>query len=689
MPTSLVIAVLTVAPFEPQEPAATPPQEEAGGRNLTVVVGKREELLGAAEAGSQGYVGGERLGARPLLRPGEVLETVPGLVVTQHSGPGKANQFFLRGYNLDHGTDFLTLFEGVPINWPTHAHGQGYTDVNFLIPELVEGIDYRKGPYFSRLGDFASTGASDIHYVRELPEGLLRLQAGSYDSYRALAADSFRTEEGDTVLYGLELSGADGPWTHPDDAKKQNGMLRWSRGTRAEGASVSLLAYDASWNSTDQIPRRAVEADLLGRFDAVDPTDGGRTSRFLLSADWSARHGANKDRVAVWGQYYELDLFSNFTYFLDDPVNGDQFLQSDQRVAFGAELSREQPVEVLGLDAEATYGVQLRNDEIHDGLFHTRARRILSTTREDDVRQTSAGAFAELFLPLAERVRMTAGLRGDFYRFHVVSDDADNSGTETDAIASPKLSLVFGPWSRTELYLDGGLGFHSNDGRGVLTTDDPTTPTPGDGDPVDPLVRTKGAEIGIRTLEVEGLESTLALWVLESDSEILFVGDAGTTEPSRPSRRIGVESANLYAPLSWLTLDLDASLSHARFTDDDPSGHEIPGSIESVVSAGATVGSEDGWYASLRYRFFGPRPLVEDGSVDSRSSNLFNLAVGRRVSRHLSFDIEILNLFDDEVDDIAYFYGSRLQGEPPEGVDDVHFHPAEPLTLRIGMSLHY
>lgn len=432
-----------------------------------------------------------------------------------------------------------------------------------------------------------------------------------------------------------------------------------------------------------------MEADLLGRFDAVDPTDGGRTSRFLLSADWSARHGASRDRIAVWGQYYELDLFSNFTYFLDDPVNGDQFLQSDQRVAFGAELSREQPVDVFGLDAEATYGVQLRNDEIHDGLFHTKARRILSTTREDDVRQTSVGAFAELFLPLAEKVRMTAGLRGDFYRFQVASDDADNSGTETDAIASPKLSLAFGPWSRTELYLDGGLGFHSNDGRGVLTTDDPTTPTPGDGEPVDPLVRTKGAEIGIRTLEVEGLESTLALWVLESDSEILFVGDAGTTEPSRPSRRIGVESTNLYAPLSWLTLDLDASLSHARFIDADPAGDEIPGSIESVVSAGATVGSEDGWYASLRYRFFGPRPLVEDGSVDSRSSGLFNLALGRRVSRHLSFDIEILNLFDAEIDDIAYFYGSRLQGESPEGVDDVHFHPAEPLTLRIGMSLHY
>jgi hypothetical protein len=685
MVATTLCAVSSAQEPEPQASATEGEVEEPARVQEVLVLGRREELLGIAETASQGLVGAEQLATRPLVRPGEVLESVPGLVVTQHSGAGKANQFFLRGYNLDHGTDFLTSFEGVPINLPTHGHGQGYTDVNFLIPELIEGIDFRKGPYFARNGDFASAGSAEVRYRRELPEHLVRVEAGSDDYVRALAADSVATELG-TVLYGLELVSADGPWENPDDLDARNGVLRLSRGDRQASSTYTLLAYDADWNATDQIPERAVEQGLVGRFGALDPTDGGASTRLLASADWRARNGRAEDHLSFWAQYYELELFSNFTFFLDDPVNGDQFLQTDQRVALGGEAARSAPLELFGRETLGTLGVQLRADEIDNGLFRTAARTRLSTTREDEIRQTSVGLWGELFVPVAEKVRATAGVRGDLYRFEVDSDDPDNSGSESDSIASPKLALAFGPWAETELYLSGGLGFHSNDGRGVLTTDDPSTPAPADGTPVDALVRTKGAELGVRTLALDGLQSTLSLWVLESDSEILFVGDAGTTEASRPSRRTGLEWANFATPRPWLAFDLDLSLSRARFTDGDPAGDHVPGSIESVLATGVTLSSPDDWYASLRYRYFGARPLIEDDSVRSDSSSLFNLAVGRRVSPNLAFELEALNLFDAEVDDISYFYTSRLAGEPAGGVDDVHFHPAEPFTLRIGMT---
>ena len=683
MHSSLVLLSLAAGPLAAQVPPAPTPSEAL--EDETVVFGRREELLGVAESASEGRVGHEQLETRPILRPGETLETVPGLVVTQHSGAGKANQFFLRGFNLDHGTDFLTLFEGMPVNFPTHGHGQGYTDVNFLIPELFEELDFRKGPYFARFGDFSSAGSAAITYRRELEQGLLRVQAGSFDYVRALVADSVATEAG-TLLYALETVAADGPWDNPDDLQKQNGLLRLSRGTRDDGSTLTFSAYDAEWNATDQIPERAVESGALGRFDAVDPTDGGSSQRFMLIGEWAGRSGASHDRANLWAQYYQLELFSNFTFLLDDPVNGDQFLQRDQRVAAGGEAARSHALELFGRETLGTLGVQVRVDEIDNGLFDTRARQVLATTREDEITQASAGLYGELFVPISEKVRATAGVRGDVFHFDVDSDDPDNSGEEGDAIVSPKLSLAFGPWAETELYLNGGLGFHSNDGRGVLTNDDPSTPAPADGTPVDPLVRTKGAELGVRTLALEGLQSTLSLWVLESDSEILFVGDAGSTEASRPSRRAGVEWANYYTPTRALAFDLDVSLSDARFTDDDPAGDEIPGSIESVVASGVTLSSEDGWYASLRYRYFGPRPLIEDGSVESDSSSLFNLAAGKRIGRHLGLEVEVLNLFDAEVDDIAYFYPSRLAGEPVGGVDDVHFHPAEPFTLRFGLS---
>ncbi len=669
----------TIDPEVVQEPAV---QEVAE----TVISGRAGDLVGVADSASQGTTGHVDLERRPLLRPGELVETVPGMVITQHSGAGKANQFFLRGFNLDHGTDFLTRWNGIPLNLRSHGHGQGYTDLNFLIPELVERIDYSKGPYDAGNGDFASAGSADIQYFRKLPQSLAVLEGGGDGYARALVADSRRIGSAD-VLYALETYHNDGPWENPDDYVRLNGIVRASFGDESAGSTFTLQGYDGDWTGTDQVAKRAVDEGLIDRFGTLDPTSGGDTKRFTLAAEMHRIDSKSADRLLAYGYRYSLDLFSNFTYALEDPVNGDQFEQSDDRTVFGLDASHTWFGGPFDPDGETTVGIQIQRDDITNGLFRTREREVLSTTREDDIVESSAAIHAENLTQWSDQFRTIAGVRGDLYDFDVSSDDPDNSGSDTASIASPKLSLVFGPWSETELYASGGLGFHSNDARGVTTTDDPSTPEAGDGTPVDPLVRTKGAEIGVRTSSIPGLQSTLSLFVLDIDSELLFIGDAGNTEASRPSRRTGVEWTNFYEPIESLTLDLDASLSHARFRDEAPEGDDIPGAIESAVSAGITYEAESGWFTSLRMRYFGPRPLLEDGSVESSSSTLFNARAGYRINENLAIRLDVLNLFDRKVNDIEYYYSSLLPGEDPGpddgGYNDFHFHPAEPFTLRL------
>lgn len=663
-------------------PAQEPDAEE------TVVLGRENDLIGLAAAASEGEVGPAELEHRPLLRPGEVLETIPGLVLTQHSGAGKANQFFLRGFNLDHGTDFATRLNGVPLNLPSHGHGQGYTDLNPLIPELLGGLRFRKGPYAAEVGDFASAGSADLVYLDQLPRAYAQLEAGGFGYERGLVADSL-TLGGGSLLFGAEVLHRDGPWDVPEDHDEVNGLVRWSRGDHAEREDWTLEAYSSEWTATDQVAERAIDSGSVGRFGSLDPTDGGEASRFALA--WNQRAG--RTRLSAFAAYSELALYSNFTYFLANPVDGDQFLQRDQRVVVGFEGEHGVETELLGHSGELTFGLQTRHDEIDNGLFSTAARSILSTTRSDEISQSSAGLWVRHDLEWSPWFRTEAGLRGDLYRFEVDSDNADNSGTETDSIASPKLGAAFGPWGDTELYLNGGLGFHSNDARGVLLRDDPSTPAPGDGTPVDPLVRTKGAEVGLRTVSGE-LRSTVAMWILESDSELVFVGDAGNTEASRPSRRTGLELANHWSARDWLVLDADLSLSRARFRDEDPSGDHIPGSIESVLSSGVTLQSpERDLWATLRLRYFGPRSLIEDDSERSSSSLLLNLETGWRFHEHWGVSLGVFNLLDREVNDIEYFYASRLQGEgvgPDDGgFNDIHLHPAEPFTLRAALTARF
>lgn len=648
------------------------------------ITAARHELVGQPTSASEGTVPGVQLENRPLLRAAEVLEAVPGLIVTQHSGDGKANQYFLRGFNLDHGTDFATFVDGVPVNMPAHAHGQGYSDLNFLIPELIERIEYWKGTYYAELGNFSAAGAAQIRYRQALDGPLLALGGGEDGFVRALAAASPGVAAG-TLLLAAAHERTDGPWKLDEDLSKLNVLAKFSRGTSVSGFELAMMGYDGDWRATDQIPQRAVEAGALDRFGFVDDSGGGKSSRYSVSGEAWGAAGAGRWRAAAYAIDYELDLFSNFTYFVDS-ANGDQFEQLDDRRVLGSEVRYERslPGPAQGLALET--GLQVRHDDIATvGLYRTRARERVGAVREDAVEQTSYGAFVSLDAGWTPWLKSELGLRADAFEFDVESDLAVNSGSVSGAIVSPKLSLVLGPWASTEMFVNAGAGFHSNDARGTTTTTDPNDGvTPAES--VDALVRARGAELGLRTVAIPRVQLAVSLWQLELDSELLFVGDGGTTEASRPTKRTGVEIGIFYTPAEGVILDADLAFSRPRFTDDDAAGDRIPGAVERVASLGVTFEHPRGIFGGARVRYLGPASLIEDDSVRSSSTTLLNLEAGYRVSPRLSVTLTVLNALDASANDIAYFYESRLASES-QPVADFHVHPIEPRTFRAAAKL--
>jgi hypothetical protein len=638
-------------------------------------------------AASEQVISGQELNSRPASRVGELLEAAPGLIVTQHSGEGKANQYFLRGFNLDHGTDLAIRVDSMPINMPTHGHGQGYADINFLIPELVQSVNIRKGPYFADQGDFASAGAVGIDYITKLPKNIAEITFGSFGYQRALAAGSTAVGDG-TMLAAFEANRYNGPWDVPDNVRKLNGVLRYSQGTATDGFTLSAMAYSNGWNSTDQVAQRAIDQGLIGRLGSLDPTDGGTSSRFSLSSNLAQSSAYGQSKVSTYVIRSSLNLFNNFTYFLDDPVNGDQFSQTDRRTVYGFDASHAFDVRFAGIETQTRIGLQTRGDDIQIGLLKTLQREVLSTVREDGVREGNIGLWADTTARWTDWLRTTVGIREDYFAGRVVSDTPQNSGNAQASMTSPKAGIVLGPWYKTEFYGNAGYGLHSNDIRGTTITVDPNDKmTPLDRVPL--LVRSKGAEIGIRTKAIEGLTSSLAVFVLDFDSELLFVGDAGTTEPSRPSRRVGVEWTNAYKVLPWMTLDFDLAYTHARFSNFDPVGDFIPGAPAWVASGGVTFGGDSGWFGALRARYFGPRPLIEDDSVRSQQSLIFNARAGYKFDNSLRLQLDVLNLFNAQTNQIEYYYLSRLPGEPIGGVADRHIHPAEPLAVRLTLAARF
>jgi hypothetical protein len=664
-----------------------------------VIEDERDNMVGIADAASQGRIDGEDLRARPLSRTGEVLESVPGVIVTQHAGGGKANQFFLRGFNLDHGTDFATTLDGMPLNLVSHGHGQGYTDLNPVIPELIAGIDFRKGVYGAAQGDFSSAGSADITTQSVLPASFATISGGMFGMGRVVVATSpklGKTADAGTLLMGAELLHHDGPWDIANNFRKTNLQVTYRKGADANGVEISLRMYRGVWNSSDQVAQGAVQSGQIERFGTLDPTTGGEAWRSSFNLRWKASRERDLSQFDVSFAYAYLDLFSNFTYFLNDPVRGDQFEQNDRRLTSFAHFRHTRFWDWKA--AELTLGASARNDVIENGLFQTMARQRLdkfdvasgqvlpARTRSDFIVQSSVGVYVENRMWWTTWLRSTAGVRSDLFHFSVEPYGPHGARQRASALTSPKASLIFGPWWRSEIYLQAGMGFHSNDARGVVGN--APTETTSAGDRAVPLVRTRGVEIGLRCAPVRGLRTTLNLWALDLDSELVFVGDAGTTEANRSSRRYGIEWSSDYAPRKDIRVDFDVSFSHARFRDFAPEGEYIPGAIERVVAAGFRYLPKRGLFVAPRLRYFGSRPLTEDNSWRSKPAWQVSAAIGYEFDKTWTVTVEGFNLLNRRDHDIDYAYESRVAPDAAAQMDR-HFHPMEPLRVQANLRARF
>jgi hypothetical protein len=661
------------------------------------VVGHYDNGVGTSNAASQGVILGSLLQDIPLLRPGEVLEAVPGLVVTQHSGEGKANQYFLRGYNLDHGTDFTSSVDGVQVNMPTNGHGQGYSDINFLIPELVERIDYRKGPYFAQNGDFSSAGSADVLYRNSLDKTLLNLTVGDDGYQRALVASSFPLPfmapggagKGPTLLAALEVMGENGPWVHPDGMHKINGVLRASEGTADGGWSVDFLTYAAHWNSTDQVPLALIQSGQLCRYCALDPTDGGRSARQILSGEWHTHDGDGYLKTSGYFEHYRLQLFSNFTYFEANPLMGDQFNQRDTRNILGSKVAKGWIHSLFGHDSITEVGGQVRHDNIHVSLFNTEARIPFTTVSDNLVDETEAAVYIENTTTWTSWLRSLIGVRADTIHLDLTSQTyTPNSGKVSDSRASPKLSLIFGPWRKTEFFVNAGNGFHSNDARGVVYQYDPSTGQPVTRAPA--LVGSYGKEIGMRSEIIPGLQSSLALWSLNSASELLYSADSGGTNINGASKRSGIEFNNHMVVNEWLLFDADLAWTRARYAnqnDNGAVGNNIPNAVGKIVSVGLSVHDVGPWSGDIKFRYIGPYPVSQDGVLRAPSAITTNLRVTRELNSWAALSLDVLNLFDRKYFDIAYEQDYQVSPTSPVVPSGITVHPGEPRELRLTLRL--
>ena len=658
-----------------------------------LVEGRKINLIGQAVSASEGVVSQEELKLRPLSRTGEVLELVPGMVVTQHSGTGKANQYFLRGFNLDHGTDFATFVDGMPVNMRTHGHGQGYTDLNFIIPEVIDQISYKKGSYYADVGDFSGAGASHISTAKQLDRGV-ELTVGE-DSYsRLVYVDQFSLDKAD-LLFAVENNQYDGPWTDIDeDLSKNNLLLKYVTPFNSGDLSLSFMAYDNKWNSADQIPARAVTEGIIDQLGSLDDSVGGESHRYSFSANWQSSHWLASAYLIDQG----LNLWSNFTYFLDDEENGDQFEQVDERKIYGGQVRYSHEHDWSGRMIKNTVGSELRVDDIGEvGLYRTQATERLGIIRKDKVKESSLGMFWENRIAWSDRVSTILGARYDYFDFEVTDqagvningvDLSDNGGSKDDSLFSLKGSLIYTFSNEWEGYLAAGQSFHSNDARGTTISLDPS-----DGnevDAVDPLVESLGYETGLRGFVGNNLNASISLWALELDSELLFVGDAGNTEASLPSKRHGVELTSYYYFTQQLSFDFEYAYSDAKFSDTvEGEGDQVPGAIEQVLQLGMNANFSERWFGSLRFRYFGERPLTEDGSVKSDGTSVWNLRAGYQYN-HLTIRADVLNLADSDDHDVDYFYESRLSSDPSgEGVEDIHYHVIEPRTVRVSVGYKF
>jgi outer membrane receptor protein involved in Fe transport len=690
--TRVAILALTVLGFSTHSATALAADTEPTELNTVAVVGTRVDLQGTANSASEGVVRAAQLQSRPLLRPGELIEAIPGMVATQHSGEGKANQYFLRGFNLDHGTDFATYYDGLPLNLPTHAHGQGYTDLNFIIPELIDKLTFRKGPYYAQEGDFSAVGSARLssrHSIAK-PFGLVELGQNGYR--RVVLAASIPIAQ-NNLLVATEVLTDDGPWLVPQNARSKKLMLR-NEGQFDWGTiQLGINAYQAHWTATDQIPQRFELKAPGNRFASLDPTTGGVTSHLSATAQWQLNLNQHEFLANAWWLRYRLNLFSNFTYATrgctEEPLNPlcnsstglDQIEQTDSRVSYGFSGQWNYRTQLLNVPTKTTIGIEFRQHAIGEvGLHDSVARQRIATTVQDSADLNQFGVWSQLEMTWSPKFRTIGGLRIDQQRSIIRSPKNSQAGTQS--IVSPKFSAIFSPNPSVDLYANWGRGFHSNDAR--INAEARLKQSL--------LVPAVGYEIGTRLRPADKLFMTAAAWSLKSKSELVFIGDAGTTEPSRPSKRNGIEFNVNWRPIKALEIDADLSRSKARFSDYDSQGQFIPGAMEKVASVGLSYAT--GLVtAGVRLRYFGGRALLESNDIRSKAATTLNAKIQYAGFKNTELSLSILNLTNRQFNDIEYAYASRLPFEA--AFDEAgaqatkHGHPGLPRTVRIGVKLAF
>ena len=659
----LLLTFWITQPLFAQSNHAAEPIEEV------LVFGRSTDQIGIATSASQGFVGLDDIDPPPLLRVGELAEAVPGMTATQHSGTGKANQYFLRGFNLDHGTDFSAQLNGIPLNMRTHGHGQGYLDLNPIIPELVTTIRYQKGPYSARDGDFSSAGSVRFDYGANMTAPLLKVSAGSFGYRRSLiaASNARYTVAADSTRYA-------GPWELDENLRQNKGHLGWTLPIGKTQGRLEIDYYDSNWRATDQIPRRAVAQKQISPSGFIDPDLGGNSRRYSINMSMS--DDTTDGRLYVISSKFQL--FSNFTYFLENPNFGDEFEQIDERTLWGGKFHKSYDMSgPLSMSA----GLEFQHDNISRlELNGTSSRLRIRSVRDDTVDQTSVAGYIETDWKVNNHLRANIGLRADHLEADITADRIANSGKASDIQVSPKLNLAYRLSEELEFYANVGRGMHSNDARGAVISVDPNTGESAQAVPL--LVPSTGREFGIRYEHGDAIKFTVTAFDIELDSELVFVGDAGSTEANDGSIRRGFETTIFINAGPKLQFDLAYTKTRANYVNTPSEFNAIPGSIETTVAAGINSRWNDKLTTSIRVRYLGGAPLIEDRTIQSGKSLLANAAATLSLGQ-TEIKLEALNLLDSDDADIAYYYDSRLSGEQPGGVADVHFHPLEPRSLRL------
>jgi outer membrane receptor protein involved in Fe transport len=690
------------------KPAATAPADD---KNAIVVTASRLDLLGRAATASQGTITSKEVELRPIYRPGQLYESIPGLVVTIHSGEGKANQYLIRGYNLDHGTDFANFIDDMPVNRPTNTHGQGYSDLAFLMPQIVAGIDYTKGPYYAAIGDFGSVASAHTRLANAIPNQVAAtIGTDGYQSLFMGGTAHFGMDQ--RLLGAVELSHFDGPWKPGQDFQKVNAALRYSQGTSSDGLSLTGMYYQSAGGLVTDQPLRAITSGLISRFGTLDPSDHSTSLRYSLSAHLDKPVGEHgKFSLSLYGIRANMTLVNDFTHFLDDPVNGDQEEQGEHRTTLGGAAAYTLKTTFGSIESETIVGLQARYDDVLVTRRHTLNRTTVldyctleqpdgsvihyptvdTFCNADKVHRHDLGPSVQETVRFTPWLRAVGGLREEYYHASDRSTVTNASGRGDQWLFQPKGSLILGPWAKTELYFSAGRGFHSDDVRGVFGTV-PEEGVPLAGGPTPLLASTTGYEIGLRSDIIPRLSLQVAAFQQDFKSELIYNADSGQDEASAPSRRKGIEFSGQYHPFRWLELNADLAFAKPRYrvanlADYGLNGPYIADAPNFIYSAGVLVDNLGGWSGGLQWRRLGTHSLSDgDKYPQDKGYSEFNVDVAYALPHGWKLGASVFNIFQSKDDAAVYYYTSRLPGEPSEGVTDFQVHPLEPRSARFTLT---